>query len=39
MGHATIQMTKDVYTDVQDSYIKTFDERVITFTDTRKRKD
>lgn len=39
MGHATIQMTKDVYTDVQDNYIKTFDERVITFTDTRKRKD
>lgn len=39
MGHATIQMTKDVYTDVQDSYIKTFDARVITFTDTRKRKD
>ena len=39
MGHATIQMTKDVYTDVQDGYIKTFDERVITFTDTRKRKD
>lgn len=39
MGHATIQMTKDVYTDVQDSYIKTFDERVITFTDTQKRKD
>lgn len=39
MGHATIQMTKDVYTDVQDGYIKTFDERVIMFTDTRKRKD
>ena len=39
MGHATIQMTKDVYTDVQDSYIKTFDERVIMFTDTRKHKD
>ena len=32
-------MTKDVYTDVQDGYIKTFDERVIMFTDTRKRKD
>lgn len=39
MGHATIQMTKDVYTDVQDRYIKTFDERVIMFTDTQKRED
>ena len=39
MGHSSIQMTKDVYTDTQERYIKTFDERVIAFVDTQKRKD
>lgn len=35
MGHASIQMTKDVYTDAQQRYVRAYDEKVISAIDSK----